>query len=148
MPKHFHFQVVPLTEVPAALSIVDAPGHPVVLVVDDEPLIADTLVAILRKRNFAAHAAYDGAEALHLAQLIPPEFLITDVLMPGLNGIELAIAVKEMIPDCKVLLFSGHAQLSALVDDPRCASFDFPMLTKPIHPDILLAHISSMSPAA
>jgi DNA-binding NtrC family response regulator len=148
MSKHLNFQVVPLTDVPAALSIIDAPGHPVVLVVDDEPLIANTLVAILCKRNFAAHAAYDGAEALRIAQLIPPEFLITDVMMPEMNGIELAIAVKEIVPDCKVLLFSGHAHLSALVDDPRYASHEFPLLAKPIHPDVLLAHISSMSPAA
>jgi len=148
MSKHLNFQVVPLTEVPAALTIIDAPGHPVVLVVDDEPLIADTLVAILCKRNFAAHAAYDGAEALHIAQIIPPEFLITDVMMPGMNGIELAMAVKDLIPDCKVLLFSGHAQLSTMVDDPRCAPYDFPLLAKPIHPDVLLARISSMSPAA
>jgi DNA-binding NtrC family response regulator len=148
MSKHLNFQVIPLADVPASLSIVGASSHPVVLVVDDERLIADTLVAILCKRNFAAHAAYDGAEALSIAQLIPPDFLITDIMMPGMNGIELAITVKEMTPDCRVLLFSGHAQLRALVDDPRCASYDFPLLAKPIHPDILLDCISSMSPVS
>jgi DNA-binding response OmpR family regulator len=148
MSKKLNFQVIPLTEVPASLSIVGSASRPVVLVVDDEHLIADTLVAILRKRDFAAYAAYDGAEALRIAQIIPPEFLITDVMMPGMNGIELAITVKEMIPDCKILLFSGHAQLNSLVDDPRYASHDFPLLAKPIHPDVLMARISSMNPAA
>jgi len=148
MSKKLNFQVVPIAEVPASLSIVGAASHPVVLVVDDEPVIADTLVAILRKRDFAAHAAYDGTEALGIAQVIPPEFLITDVMMPGMNGVELAITIKEMVPDCKILLFSGHAQLSALIDDPRCASYDFPLLAKPIHPDALLARISGLTAVA
>ncbi len=148
MPKHLNFEIVPLSEVPSKLSILDNSTLPVVLVVDDEPLIANTLVAILRKQNYAATAAYNAEEALAVAKIIPPDYLITDILMPRMSGIDLAIEIKESIPDCKVLLFSGHANAIHLEDDPRCAAYDFPMLPKPIHPDALLACIASLGVAA
>jgi YesN/AraC family two-component response regulator len=144
MPKHLHFEIVPLSEVPSKLSSLDSSALPVVLVVDDEPLIANTLVAILRKQNYAATAAYNAEEALAIAKVIPPDYLITDILMPRMTGIDLAIAVKELTPDCKVLLFSGHVNVIHLEDDPRCAAYDFPMLSKPIHPDVLLANLASL----
>ena len=149
MPKHLNFEVVPLSQVPSTLPTAQTPNLRVVLVVDDEPLIANTLVAILRKQNYAATAAYNAAEALAIAKIIPPDYLITDILMPRMTGIDLAIAIKESIPDCKILLFSGHVNVTQLEDDPRCAAYDFPMLSKPIHPDILLANLASLeaSPA-
>jgi len=147
MPKHLNFEVVPLSQVPAKFPIPEIAALPVVLVVDDEPLIANTLVAILRKQNYAATAAYNAEEALAIARIIPPDYLITDILMPRMSGIDLAIAIKESTPDCKVLLFSGHVNVTQLQDDPRCADYDFPILSKPIHPDLLLACIASLSPA-
>jgi DNA-binding NtrC family response regulator len=148
MPKDLHFQIVPLPEVPIRLTLTESHYRPVVLIVDDEPLIADTLVAILSKRNYAATAAYSAEEALVVARVIPPEVLITDIMMPGMSGIDLAVTIKELIPDCKVLLFSGHAHADQLFSDPRCALYDFPLLTKPVHPDALLACVSSLSIAA
>jgi YesN/AraC family two-component response regulator len=148
MKKHLNFEVVPLSEVPSALPDSKISPLLVVLVVDDEPLIANTLVAILRKQNYEANAAYNAEEALIMAQMLPPDYLITDILMPKMNGIDLAIAIKESIPDCKVLLFSGHANAIHLEDDPRCVAYDFPLLSKPLHPDVLLAHIASLGVSA
>ena len=147
MPKHLNFEVVPLSQVPSKLPTPESSTIPVVLVVDDEPLIANTLVAILRKQNYAATAAYNAEEALASAKIIPPDYLITDILMPRRTGIDLAIAIKDSVPGCKVLLFSGHVNVIHLEDDPRCAAYDFPMLSKPIQPDLLLACIASLSPA-
>jgi YesN/AraC family two-component response regulator len=149
MAKHLNFEVVPLSEVPSKLPTAETANLRLVLVVDDEPLIADTLVKILRKQHYAATAAYSAVEALAIARLVPPDFLITDILMPEMDGVDLAIAIKESIPDCKVLFFSGHANAIHLQDDPRCAAYDFPMLSKPVHPDILLANLASLetSPA-
>jgi YesN/AraC family two-component response regulator len=144
MPKHLHFEVIPLSQVPSRLPAPETAALPVVLVVDDEPLIANTLVAILRKQNYAATAAYNAEEALAIAKIIPPDYLITDILMPRMTGIDLAIAIKELTPDCKVLLFSGHANAIHLEDDPRYAAYDFPMLAKPIHPDVLLANLACL----
>jgi YesN/AraC family two-component response regulator len=145
MAKHFNFEVIPLPNVPAGPRLLTiAPRRQTILVVDDEPLIADTLVAILRSKNYAASAAYNGLDAIMSAELTRPDILITDVMMPGMNGIDLAVSVKSLIPDCAVLLFSGHANLNHLLEDPRSAVHDFPLLSKPIHPDELLAQISSI----
>jgi DNA-binding NtrC family response regulator len=144
MSKYFNFERVPLAEVPSRLPILETSTLPVVLVVDDEPVIANTLVAILRKQNYAATAAYNAEDALAVAKIIPPNFLITDILMPKMSGIDLAIAIKESIPDCKILLFSGHTSAIHIEEDPRYAAYDFPMLSKPIHPDALLACIASL----
>ena len=79
-----------------------------ILVVDDESAIADTIAKILTLSGYAATAAYDGNSALEAALLSPPELLITDVVLPGMNGVELAITIKRVYPDCKILLFSGR----------------------------------------
>src|SRR5947209_1869545 len=105
MKKHFNFEVIPLSQVPLKISF-EMTDRPSVLVVDDEPLIANTLVTILRKKNYAANAAYNAEEALDAIQSSPPDYLITDILMPRMTGIDLAVAVKELVPDCKILLFS------------------------------------------
>jgi YesN/AraC family two-component response regulator len=143
MSATLHFQKIPLSQVRSALTPVD-PAYPTVLVVDDEPLIADTLAAILNKSGFCATVAYNGDEALAIANLIMPQFLITDILMPGMNGIDLALNMKDLNPDCKTVLFSGHAHHDQLDTDPRCAVHKFSLLAKPIHPDLLLAHIASL----
>lgn len=144
MTRHLNFEIVPLSEVPTRLPAAENFSLPVILVVDDEPLIANTLVAILTKQNYAASAAYTAEQALAIAKVIPPDYLITDILMSGMNGLDLAIAIKESIPDCKVLLFSGHANAIHLQDHPRYAVYDFPLLSKPIRPDALLACIAGL----
>jgi YesN/AraC family two-component response regulator len=116
-----------------------------ILVVDDEPLIANTLVAILRTKNYTAQAAYNGNEAMEIAERMLPDILLTDVMMPDMNGIDLAVAFRGLVPDCKVLLFSGHAHLDHLLEDPLYTVHNFPLLSKPIHPDELLAEISSLT---
>jgi CheY-like chemotaxis protein len=118
---------------------------PVVLVVDDERAIADSLVTILNRSGYAAEAAYDGKSALEMALLVPPELLLADVAMPGMGGIELAIAVQRAVPDCRVLLLSEQAATSDLLPHVRSAGQDeFNFLTKPVHADVLLAETSRL----
>jgi DNA-binding response OmpR family regulator len=115
--------------------------RPVVLVVDDECIIADTLTAILNRSGYAALPAYDGESALESILLRPPELLVSDVILPGMSGIELAVAVRRVFPDCKVLLFSGQASTSDLLASASSRGHHFSLLTKPIHPTDLLARI-------
>ncbi len=115
---------------------------PLVLVVDDETLIADSLAAILRQSGFAAMAAYDGLSALEIARVVPPDLLLSDVAMPGMSGIDLAIAISQATPGCKVILFSGQAATVDLLSTARDAGYDFTTLAKPLHPTELLARIS------
>jgi DNA-binding response OmpR family regulator len=114
----------------------------VVLVVDDERVIADTLAAILNQCGFLAMTAYDGPAALEMAALVPPELVITDVVMPGMSGIDLAIQMRETIDDCEVILFSGSATTADLLASARLKGQEFVLLTKPVHPADLLARVS------
>ena len=109
-----------------------------ILVVDDQNVIADTLAAILNTSGCSAKAAYSGDEALALIASEVPDLLITDVCMPGMNGVELAVKVRQEYPQCKVLLFSGHASSAHLIEEAHAKGYDFTLLHKPIHPRDLL----------
>ncbi len=137
-----NFESVPIHELQARnLRPDDSPLRPVALIVDDEPTIADTLVKILHNWGFAAIAAYDGESALDLALLTPPDLVITDVVMPGMNGIELAHALRDCCPDCRVILFSGQASTVDLQQDRKRDSLGFDIIPKPVHPNDLRARI-------
>lgn len=110
-----------------------------VLVVDDEQCIADTLAAILRRSNYDALPFYDASSALAACDAEPPALIISDVVMPGMTGIDLAIQVRQQHPECKVLLFSGMATTADLLEQARRQGYDFEILPKPVHPDDLLA---------
>jgi len=141
------FESVPLAEINfKVLQARKGPLCPVVLVVDDERIIADTLAAILEISGYASMTAYDGLSAMELAQVIPPDLLISDVVMPGMSGVELAMALSQSVPDCKVLLFSGQAATLDLLSAAREAGHDFPALTKPVHPRAMLGYVSELVP--
>ena len=113
-----------------------------VLVVDDESAIADTIAKILSLSGYPAVSAYDGNDALEIALLRPPEMLITDVALPGMNGIELAVTVKRIYPDCRILLFSGQAATSDLLATAGRAGHHFTLLNKPVPPQDLLTIVA------
>ena len=81
------------------------PAQPSVLVVDDEKLIADTYSEILKTAGFHARSAYEVWSALDIVAEFRPDYLLTDVLMPRLNGIELAIAVRKCRQERKFCFF-------------------------------------------
>ncbi len=114
-----------------------------IVVVDDEHVIADTLAAILNSSGFQAFAAYGGESALELIATRVPDLLITDVCMPEMNGVELAVTVRERFPGCKVLLFSGHAASTDLINEVRARGYDFELLSKPVHPRDLIDRLRS-----
>ena len=114
---------------------------PRVLVADDERVIADTLAMILNQSGFAARVAYTGEKALELAAEYQPEMLISDVIMGGLNGIDAAIKIREMLPNIKILLFSGQAATADLLEKARSQGYEFEILAKPVHPQDLLARL-------
>ena len=143
MTARSHFPVMPIKDVPASVPMTSSSKHrPVVLVVDDESAIADSLSEILRLSGYAAITAYDAEEGLETALLMPPELLITDVMLPGMSGIELAIRMRRIFPDCRILLFSGQAATSDLLTSAARAGHRFTLLAKPVHPTDLLRRVS------
>jgi DNA-binding NtrC family response regulator len=119
-------------------------SNKIILVVDDEQRIADTLALILQNNGYETAVAYEGDSALAQSSRIRPDMLLTDVIMPGMNGIELALAVSERLPECKVLLFSGQAATAELLDRAQKQGCDFPLLSKPIHPEDLLKRVAEI----
>ena len=112
-----------------------------VLVADDERVIADTLAMILNQSGFQAQVAYTGEKALELAAEFQPDMLISDVIMAGLNGIDAAIKIREILPNIKILLFSGQAATADLLEKARSQGYEFEILAKPVHPQDLLAKL-------
>jgi CheY-like chemotaxis protein len=117
------------------------PAKPKVLVADDERVIADTLAIILNQSGFDATAVYSGEKAVEAAQSLRPDMLISDVIMNDLNGIDAAIKIREMLPSCKILLFSGQAATADLLDRAQGQGHQFEILAKPVHPQDLLAKL-------
>ena len=114
---------------------------PKVLVVDDERVIADTLAIILNQNGFNASAVYSGTGAIEKARAERPELIISDVIMEDMNGIDAAINIRQFLPNCKILLFSGQAATADLLENARARGHQFEILAKPVHPQDLVAKL-------
>jgi DNA-binding response OmpR family regulator len=117
-----------------------------VLIADDEEVIADTLAMILNQAGFETRAVYSGETALEIARTFEPDMLISDVVMPGISGIDTAIKLRGKLSACKILLFSGQASTSDLLEKARVQGHHFEILHKPLHPSDLLARIRATVP--
>jgi CheY-like chemotaxis protein len=116
-------------------------AKPKILVADDERVIADSLAMILNLSGFEARAVYSGESAIELATEFQPEMLISDVIMAGMSGIEAAIQLRKLFPQVKILLFSGQAATADLLEEARAQGYEFDILSKPVHPQDLLARL-------
>ena len=116
-------------------------GH--VLLVDDEPLVRASTADMLAELGYAVEEAESGAEALDRIAKRTPDIVVTDHLMPGLSGTELAAALRLTRPGLPVLIVSGYADLEGL-------PADLPRLTKPFRQADLAACIAALreNPAA
>jgi DNA-binding NtrC family response regulator len=114
-------------------------------VVDDEPVIASTLAIILRQTGFDVASFTEPFEALKAARVEAPDLLISDVVMPELSGVDLAIQIQESCPNCKVLLFSGQSATAGMLDAARASGHNFELLLKPVHPKDLLREIQKVT---
>jgi CheY-like chemotaxis protein len=117
-----------------------------IFVVDDEPVIASSLAAILQMNGFSARFFICPLAALAAARSESPDLVISDVAMPGISGIELAIQMRAQYPNSKILLFSGQAATLDLLEGARAQGYDFRLLQKPVFPSELLYEIGQLSP--
>src|ERR1700679_2419561 len=106
-------------------SLQRAADRPRVIVVDDEKVIANTLAIILNNAGFEARAAFCGEEAIELTKNFSPDLMIADVIMPGMSGVEAAMIVRDRLPNCKILLFSGQAATLDVLDTARSQGYEF-----------------------
>jgi two-component system response regulator YesN len=113
----------------------------VALVVDDERIIADTLVSILRRRGYSAFAAYSGRQGISAARVLRPGLIVADVVMPGMDGVRMASEIRTFLPDSRIFLISGKTD-SLDISEYRAALNQFRLLSKPIDPVELLEAVA------
>lgn len=109
-----------------------------ILIADDEPDILGYLESQLRRKYDVALAG-DGADAIVQFRTERIDILLTDVRMPGIDGIQLLRAVKELAPRCQVILMSGHSDLHMVIDGINNGAFAF--VTKPLEMTAVLTRI-------
>ena len=114
-----------------------------ILVVDDERPITSTLAAILGYQGYETAIAHSGEQAIQVASSFRPDFVVSDVVMGGMNGVEAALEILRILPECKVLFISGGAYIDPL-EDARSKGFNFELLCKPVPAPELLGKISQM----
>lgn len=115
-----------------------------ILIVDDEAAIADTLALIFKTQHYDARTAYSAERAIEILAEWRPDLSILDVILPEMNGIDLAIVIKANYPSCHVLLFSGHANTAMLLEEAGRKGHQFEVLAKPVHPNLMLERASDL----
>jgi UDP-3-O-acyl N-acetylglucosamine deacetylase len=110
-----------------------------VLIVDDEERVVQSVKGVLEDEGFRVAAAKSGEEAIEAFQRENPDVTLLDIWMPGMDGIEVLKRFKGMIPDCQVIMISGHATISTAMAAVKLGAFDF--IEKPISLDGLLMTI-------
>lgn len=115
-----------------------------ILVVDDEQRVATTTAAILQMHGYHTRSVFSAAEALQVLAEFNPALVITDVVMPGMNGVEMAMLIRAMLPDCAVLLISGNATTQDILQAARRFGHKFDVLAKPVPPRQLVERVCSL----
>jgi DNA-binding NtrC family response regulator len=103
-----------------------------VLIVDDEESARAGLASLLSTWGYDVNQAVDGKDALEKAAEFHPSVVIADVIMPGLNGLDLLKPLAELEPAAEVILLTGHATVESAVSAMKDGAYDY--LTKPLDP--------------
>ncbi len=120
-----------------------------ILVVDDERMIATMLADVFSFEGYEAATAFSGEQAILVARSFKPDFLVSDVVMGEMSGIDAAINILSTLPQCKVLFISGNAMYtdtpgSNSLKNAYAKGFQFEMIQKPVKARELLDRISQI----
>jgi PAS domain S-box-containing protein len=105
------------------------------LLADDEEGIRKVLGIALADAGYDVRTAEDGLEALRLFRAIRPAIVLTDIKMPGMDGIELLRHIKAERPETEVIMITGHGDMDLAIESLKLEATDF--VTKPINDDVL-----------
>ena len=112
-----------------------------ILVVDDEASILQSLEGILSDEGFEAVSVKSGNEALDKIQEIMPDLVLLDIWMPGMDGIETLLKIRETYPNLQVVMMSGHGNIETAVKATKIGAYDF--IEKPLSLEKLLLSINN-----
>jgi CheY-like chemotaxis protein len=108
----------------------------VIMVVEDEPMQREAVVTLLTRRGYEVIEARDAETAIAMLGRIAVDVLFTDLLLPGINGVELARQARALHPDIKIVSTTGNPVLRG-----RMHTDDTTLLIKPYRFDVLIEEI-------
>jgi heterodisulfide reductase subunit A len=110
-----------------------------ILVVDDEKIVRESTQEWLKEEGFSVTTADSGQKALELMDDAPFNMMLTDIKMPGMDGVELLEKAKQKDPDLCVIMMTAYAAVDSAVEAMKQGALDY--LTKPFDPDVLTAMV-------
>ena len=116
------------------------PQSHTILVVDDEENARKSISAVLRREGYRVQAAASAAEAIELAGAEAPDLLVTDVVMPEMDGLTMYERLRARHPDLLAIVVTGHESVESAVRAMRLGAYDY--ITKPFQPAHMLATIA------
>jgi two-component system alkaline phosphatase synthesis response regulator PhoP len=112
-----------------------------ILVVDDEPTIVNTVRAYLEREGYAVHTALDGPTALEVARTFEPDLIVLDIMLPGMDGLEL-LSILRRDSDVYVLLLTARTEETDKIVGLTVGADDY--MTKPFSPRELVARVKAI----
>ena len=113
-----------------------------ILVVDDEELIRDLLKMVLMDEGYTVVTAADGEEAIGRLEASPFDLVITDLVMPRVNGVEVLRAAKRIDPNYPVMVITGYPSVETVTKLVRLGAGDY--LTKPFNLDVVKVTVAKL----
>src|SRR6185369_9250589 len=102
-----------------------APTKGTVLVVDDEPSNRESLERIFQREGYRVLLAESGRKALDVCRAHRVHVVVTDLMMPGMTGLELLKALETVAPDAEVVLMTAYGTIETAVEAMRSGAYDF-----------------------
>ncbi|MBU0517248.1 MAG: response regulator [Proteobacteria bacterium] len=113
----------------------DRPSFNRLLLIDDEPGIRRMMSLDLRADGYRVSVAEDGDSGIEAFLRERPDIVLTDIKMPGLDGLEVLKRIKDLSPETEVIVITGHGDMESAIKSLQLEASDF--ITKPINPDAL-----------
>jgi DNA-binding NtrC family response regulator len=123
--------------------VAGADGGRSILIVDDELEVTESLAAIFAKHDYDVRVAHSAEAAIETVSRWEPDLAIVDVVLPQMNGIELAGVIRDSHPNCRVVLFSGQQTSQSMLEEAAKKGNLYEILAKPVHPMFILDYVSS-----
>lgn len=111
-----------------------------ILIADDEENIRDLCARALRAEGYQVRCVADGLQAVEAARQEPFDLLLTDILMPGLRGLEAAQAIQEFAPDIVCVVITGHGTMDMVIEALKLGFYEF--VAKPFTPEELIRAVN------
>jgi len=114
-----------------------------VLVVDDEPEICDLMKQFLDESGYDVRIAYNGESCVDIVKNFSPHFILLDIMMPGMNGIETLVKIRELDKVAVVVMVTALHDITMARDAIDIGASDY--ITKPIDLKYLLDYLARVS---